>query len=83
MSGSTVTAVVIAGVVIVLRGFSVFARRRQMRRRGMIYRDGWPGVMDAFREIGGGGHHGHHGGGAGGGGHHGGGHSGGGGGHHG
>ena len=86
MSGPILTFIVILGIVVVIRGFSVVARRRQFRSRGMNYPGSWIG--DIFGQSGGG-HHGHHGGGWGGGhngGHHGGGgggHGGGGGGHHG
>lgn len=81
MNGSVLTFIGVLVVVLVVRGFSAFAHRREMRRRGMPYRDGLPGFIDTFRQSGGG-HHGHHGGGwgGGGGGHHGGGHHGGGGG---
>ena len=81
MNGSVLTFIVVFGIVIVVRGWSMVVRRREMRRRGLSYRGGWPGVVDMFREVGGG-HQGHHGGGwsGGGGGHHGGGHHGGGGG---
>ena len=55
MNPTVLTFIIVLGIVIVVRGYSTYARRRELRRRGMDYRDGWRGYADAFWQSGGGG----------------------------